>query len=43
VELQLAGVVLDIRETIDVELENLGSVLHTQPVAGAQILVHPYV
>src|SRR6185312_15742676 len=38
---QVTGVVLHVREPVDVELEDLGCVLDTQAVAGAQILVDP--
>ena len=38
---QLAVGILDVRQAVDVELEHLRRVLHAQPVAGAQILVHP--
>jgi hypothetical protein len=38
---QLAGRVLDIGQPVDVQLEHFGRVLGAQPVAGAQILVHP--
>src|SRR5207248_5433425 len=41
-KLQFSGVVLDVGESVDVELEDLGRVLHAQPVAGAQVLIHPY-
>jgi hypothetical protein len=39
--LQLAVGALDVGEAVDVELEHLRRVLHAQPVAGAQVLVHP--
>src|SRR4051794_21567870 len=38
---QVAGLVLDVGEPVDVELEHLRRVLHTQPIAGAQLLVDP--
>ena len=40
-ELQLAVAVLDVRQAVDVELEDLRRVLHAEPVAGAQVLVDP--
>ncbi|GIJ14974.1 hypothetical protein Vgi01_16580 [Micromonospora gifhornensis] len=39
--LELTVGALDVRQAVDVELEDLGRVLHAQPVARAQILVHP--
>jgi hypothetical protein len=38
---QLTAGVLDVGEAVDVELEHLGRILHTQPVTGAQVLIHP--
>src|SRR5262245_12097921 len=38
---ELAVGVLDVRQPVDVELEHLGRVLHTQPVTGAPVLVDP--
>src|SRR5574342_646459 len=40
-EQQLAGSVLHIGQPIDIELEDLRCVLHTQSVTGAPVLVHP--
>jgi hypothetical protein len=42
-KLQLTGPILHIRKAIDVELEDLRSVLDTEAVTGAQVLVnrHP--
>src|SRR5690606_41491883 len=39
---QLAVAVVDVGQTVDVELEDLRGVLHAQPVAGAETLVDPY-
>src|SRR5215475_6046968 len=39
---QLAVGGLDVRETVDVELEDLRGVLHAQPIAGAEILINPH-
>jgi len=38
---QLTARILDVREPVDVELEDLGRVLHAEPVAGAEILIDP--
>lgn len=38
---QFAATVLDVGESVDVEFEHLGRVLHAQPVAGALVLVDP--
>src|SRR5262249_4210373 len=40
-QLQLTGAVLDVRQAVDVELEDLGRVLHTESVTRTQILVDP--
>jgi len=34
-QLKLTGLILDIGEPVDVELEDLGRILHTEPIAGA--------
>ncbi len=39
-EFQLSGFVFDVSEPVHVELEDLGSVLHTQPVTSAKVLIH---
>ena len=41
-ELELARPVLDVRQAVDVELENLGGVLNTEAVTSTEILVHPH-
>ena len=39
--MHLAGGIFNVREAVDVEFEDLGRILHAEPVAGAQILVDP--
>ena len=41
-QLKLTGLILNVGEPVDVELEDLGRVLHTQPVTGAKVLIHTY-
>ena len=38
---QLAAGVLDVGQTVDIELEDVACFLHADPVAGAQVLVDP--